>query len=269
MTAVRLRTLRREIASLLARPESVPERAAALNALLAQYANHAYRPGAQADADEPAYHTAPVVLPEVWRGLRHGLPARPDDRLALADALWAHRVREPRLLAARVLSQMSPTEHEAVFERVWTWLAVRDRRVRDAVLAHAVRPLTRAGDALLDHLTLHLPPQGEIDEAARALALVTRLVMDSDFDNTPALFRALRAGLRHPTDALRPEWVPVLRAVVHRWPAEAVPFLRRALWETRDQAGVLWLLRRVLPATPPAWRDRVAGLLREAAPPTA
>ena len=266
MTAVRLRTLRREIADLLAKPATAMERAAALDALLARYANHAYRPGAQADADEPAYHTAAVVLPELWRALRQTLPPEADARLALADALWAQGTREPRLLAARVLGQVPAEAHTAVFERVWPWLAIRDRRVRAAVLEHGARPLTQADDALLVHLAPHLPPQGQQELAARALTLVTRLIEAPEFDNTPILFRALRAGLRHPAPALRPEWVTVLQALLRRWPAEALPFLRRALWESGDPEGVLWLLRRILPSAPPAWRDRLEDLLREAAP---
>ncbi len=266
MGAVRLRALRRDIADLLAQPSDPAARAAALDALLARYANRAYRPGAQADADEPAYHTAAVVLPEMWRALRLALPPEPEARLALADALWARGVREPRILAARVLGQVPPEEFEAVWARVWPWLAVRDRRVRAAVLEEAARPLVARGDDLLARLEPWLPPQGESPEAARALDLAARLVRSPAFDNTPVLFRALRAGLQRPAAELRPEWVAVLKAVLQRWPAEAVPFLRRVVWETRDRGAVLWLLRRVLPAAPSEWRAALAALLREAAP---
>ncbi len=266
MGAVRLRALRKDIADLLARPAEPTERAAALNALLARYANRAYRAGAQADADEPAYHTAAVVLPEVWRALRQALPPGADARLALADALWAHAAREPRVLAARVLGQVPTTAWDALAARVWAWLAVRDRRVRAAVLDEAARPLTARGEALLAWLEPFLPPQGEGVEAARALDLVARLARAPEFDNTPVLFRALRPGLQRPAVALRPEWVAVLRAVVARWPAEAVPFLRRTVWEARDRAGVLWLLRRVAATAPEPWREPLVALAREAAP---
>ncbi len=267
MGAVRLRALRRDIADLLAHPADPAARAAGLDALLARYANRAYRPGAQADADEPAYHTAAVVLPEVWRALRHALPDAADARLALADALWARGVREPRILAARVLGQVPATEFATVWTRFWPWLAVRDRRVRAAVLEEAARPLVARGDDLLAQLEPHLPPQGEPPDTARALTVVTRLVHEPAFDNTPVLFRALRPGLQRPAADLRPEWVAVLKAVLQRWPAEAVPFLRRAVWEACDRAGVLWLLRRVTPAAPAPWRERLADLAREAAPP--
>lgn len=264
MGAVRLRTLRKAIADLLAQSSTPEARAAALDALLAQHANRAYRPGAQADADEPAYHTAAVVVPEVWRGLRQALPPDPAARLALADALWARAVREPRLLAARVLSQVPAPPVDPVFRRFWAWLRVRDHRVRAAVLEHAAMPLTAVGEAFLQRLTPHLPPQATDDEAAAALQAVARLMRSPAFDNTPVLFRLLRAGLQRPDPALRPEWVLVLRGMLQRWPAEALPFWRRLVWETADQAGVLWLLRRVQPTAPEPWRARLAALLDEA-----
>ncbi len=264
MTAVRLRDLRRHIAELLAQPADPEARAAALDALLARYANRAYRPGAQPDADEPAYHTAAVVLPEVWRGLRHALPAEPTRLLALADALWARGVREPRILAARVLGQAPAIHAPQVFPRFWRWLAVRDRRVRAAVLEHAAQPFVAASDVFLNALQPYLPPQGQGEEAARALWALARLARAEAFDNTPALFRLVRQGLQRPNPELRPDWVPLLQHITRRWPAEAVPLWRHLLWESRDPAGVQWLLRRVLPTAPPEWRPRLEHLLHEA-----
>ncbi len=267
MSAIRLRDLRQAIASLLARPAQASERAAALAALLARHGNRAYRPGAQANADEPAYHTARVVLVEVWRGLRHALPTTDEERLALADALWARAYREPRLLAARVLGEVRPTAWQAVWQRFWPWLAVRDRRVQAAVLEHAARPLTLAGDIWLQHLQPFLPPAASLPEAQRALLAVSRLIRSRAFDNTPLLFRVLRPGLLHPTAEVRGDWIPVLHALLARWPAETVPFLRRTLWETRDPATLRWLLRRVTPHTAEPWRSRLQALQREQSAP--
>ncbi|NPA06800.1 MAG: hypothetical protein GXO54_05280 [Chloroflexi bacterium] len=261
MPAVALRALRRELARWAQQPGPVETWAQALAAFFQRYANLVYRPGEQTTDLAPAYHSPPILTLELWRALRHRLPDEPAKRLALADALWALGRREPRILAARVLGTV-PSEHEeAVFQRFWPWLqeARWDLAVERALMNHAAQPLL-ARDVLLSRLQPYLPPRADGDPAARALLALTLLPRAEGFDNTPALFHALHPGLVHLDPDLRPEWAALLRTVLARWPAETVPFLRRARALTRAPKAFDWILRRIADDAAEPWRQRLLAL---------
>ncbi len=261
MPAVALRALRRELAHWAQQPGPVETWAQALAVFFQRYANLVYRPGEQTTDLAPAYHSPPILTLELWRALRHRLPAAAADRLALADALWALARREPRVLAARVLGTVPPEHDEAVFQRFWPWLheARWDLAVERALLHHAAQPLLQQG-TLLARLQPFLPPRGQGLTAARALRALTLLPRDEGFDNTPALFHALHPGLVHMDPELRPEWAALLRAMLTRWPAEVVPFLRRARMLTSQPKAFDWVLRRVADDAAESWRQRLLAL---------
>ncbi|NPA26565.1 MAG: hypothetical protein GXO36_03055 [Chloroflexi bacterium] len=264
MPAVALRALRRDLARWAQQPPpAIPQWAEEIAGFFQRYANLVYRPGEQVTDLAPAYHSPPILTLELWRALQHRLPPKAEERLALSEALWALERREPRVLAARVLGTLPASAGEAVFVRFWPWLqdARWDATVERALLHHAAQPLLAEG-RLLERLEPFLPPQTESTQAARALLALRLLPQHEGFDNTPALFRALHSGLVHLDPELKPEWAMLLRAIVDRWPAEAVPFLRRVRAITRDEKTMDWILRRLAETAPPNWRSRITALIQ-------
>lgn len=206
------------------------------------------------------YELPPQVVRQVELGLKPAVLQRPEESLALIDALWEDEYYESRDLAAFMLGQLPLEYAPAAENRITTWLSQpQDRALQAAVLEKAPSSLRSQAKEqweallgkLLDSNSFHLQQSGllalDYDLPARPLSSfvsVYKLLRPFFKQNDPRILSALQDIVGH---------------LARRNPSETVYFLKQVLAES-DTHAIEHIMRRYLPFFSP----KDAESLREA-----
>jgi hypothetical protein len=262
MPTIQLGRLQAEAAQL---SEQFPDPAAyvkELERLLETYASHVHRQG-RIKGLRPVLHSFEVPPPVLKRlELEMALQARqqPQTALAVADALWARRSMETRLLAVRLLGAAPAPAPEAT-RRLEAWAAEN----REELIA----PELHERGAL--HL-VHTYPDETLAFAGRLLAaadprlqalglgvLQTLLAADG-FGNLPLIFGLLSPVSEDPPRKLRPYLAELLSALAQRSPKETSYFLQQRLAANPGE-GTQWVARQAMKSLPEDAREALRASL--------
>jgi hypothetical protein len=212
----------------------------------------------------PTFHTPKPVLRQIERELQPLANARPVEAIALTNALWQAGSFESRLIAARLLGMVQPSQALTAFSRLPDWLAITmDKDVRHALLTDALTRLRRenanAFFILLEDLLKSPRPSYQV----WGLQALIPLLQEPDFENLPAVFRIIRPTIEMAGPSSQLELQACLAALTHVSTTETIVFLREIL-RSRPTPMLLRTLRRILPALPEELQSGLRDTLREA-----
>lgn len=219
-----------------------------LHLLLDHYTDHTHRSG---QSGEPfplsgAYNTSPPVMRQVWIELIHQTKLHPECLLPLCDALWAEPNYDLRLLAARLLGQVSIEPPAAVLDRLQAWVTSGlDKRLLDSLLTHSLEQFHHALPAQVLEMSSAWLASPEFTLQQAGLRLLLPLIDHSGIENLPAIFRLLTPYLRIAPSRLRPDILAVLTSLAHTSPSETAYLLRQNL-SVPDNPDTAWIIRQVL-----------------------
>lgn len=271
MPAIQPARLHQQVAQLAERQADPPAFVRGLHVLLEFYADRTRRPG-QSGYSSPlltSYRVQPAVLREVAQSLAPVFEKDQAAGLALVDGLYAEPVLEFRLLAARLLGQLSLEFSREVFNRLDQWIA------QPAPAKARLSPSDIK--VILDYATATLRRQAPLEVVQQAQAwldsnrLVARqaglltlilLARETDFDNLPLIFRLAQPFLTRIPSSLRPDVSELIRLLARRSPQETAYALRQAL-SMPEHPDTPWLIRQVLDEFPP---EQQAGLRQQSQP---
>ena len=241
----RLKTQAAKIGDLFQEPAALVR---ALHSLLDFYADRTRRPG-KTGAPPPllqAYQVPKPVMRQIWQVFLPRIDEDPQAGFRLADALWAEKNLECRILAIQILGRLPVTPPEGVVRRLSSWVTEEtDQSLQRLLLttgaarlrAEAPDQLFRLAKNWLSSADRYIPRLG--------LQILLPLIEDPDFDNLPFIFRMLRPlTLRLPSGE-RPYFLQVVEALAQRSPQETVFFLRENLTGGQD-TDLAALIRRSL-----------------------
>lgn len=217
-----------------------------LERLLETYASHVHRQG-RIKGMRPVLFSFEVPPPVLKRlELEMALQAReqPEAALAIADALWARRSIETRLLAARLLGAAPVSAHE-VTHRLEAWASENREEMLAPELQNraALHLVTAYPDQVLEFVT-GLIVNSEQRLQVLGLGILQTLLAEDGFGNLPALFSLLTETSRDPSRKLRPYLADLLGVLAARSPKETIYFLQQRLAESPSE-GTLWVTRQV------------------------
>ncbi len=210
----------------------------------------------------PAYRTPRPVLRQIEAELAPLAEARPAEALALTYALWEAGYLESRLLAAHLLGSIPPASAMSAFSRLPDWLRVStDEEVRQALLTEALRRVRNENPAVFLTLLedwLKSPLSGMQVWGMQALIPV----LETEFENLPAVFRILRPAVEAAGPATQVELQECLVALSRLSPTETAYFLGEILAENPPPMMVR-TLRRILPGLPADLQSKLREMLRQ------
>lgn len=209
----------------------------------------------------PSYHTPPLVLRQIEDELGPLAEARPEQALALADALWDAGTLETRLIAASLLGRVTPRA-ERLLARLTAWTSqVRDPDVRARLLTVSLARLRReAPDVFLTLIGEWLHPARQ-HLWSNGLQALLPLIRDRDYENLPPVFTAVGPVIEAAPARLQDEIAEVIRALHQASPVETTFFLKQLLAQSENPLLPV-MLRRILPDLPAPLADSLRGLLR-------
>lgn len=268
MPAIQPTRVRQQAALLAENFEDPPAFLRALHDYLDFYADRAHRPG-QSGKPGPltkAYKVRPPVLRQVLQELISRASEKPDQALALCDALWQEPYLETRLLATMLLGQIPPDSPEPITQRVNAWAQPDlESALLKALLTNGFSRLRQANSQAIMKLI-----QGWIyseDKFHRQLALhaLRPLIEDQNFENLPAFYQLIQPMTRKTPSGLRADLLDILTALVHRSPYETAYFLRQTM-ESPNAVDTPWYIRQTLREFPAELQDSLRQAARRGAP---
>lgn len=243
-----------------------PERfVRALHDLLDYYADRTRRPGQSGSPAPllPGYEVPRPVMRQILRELEPKLDANPQETLKLADALWREPFMEPRLLAVRILSQLAPGRVQGVQPRLVRWIvATEEETLLQALVGEGFQRLRREHPDRFLSLARSWLINDNPTLQSIGLRALRPLVLDSDFNNLPAIFRLIQVHVHRAETDLRPDLLELVQALAKRSPRETAYFLRRSLDGALDE-GTARLVRRCLDFFPEENQRGLRQALRE------
>ncbi len=265
MPAIQPARLATQAAELIEQFDSPKRFVAALHDLLDFYADRTTRPS-QVIESAPLLHSyqAPrPVLRHIQRELVKDIQVDPEAALALADALWAERWVETRLLAISILGCVSPTPPERVIERAQEWGAkCKEEKIIKALASKGLDRLrTEADDAYIVLLENWLSSSHSSLVLIGLRALPSLLEIEG-FDNLPLVFRWIGPIVREADREIRGDLITVIRLLAKRSPQETIYFLRQSLAATTNPK-LDKLVRRALEELPDDMRETLRLELRQ------
>jgi hypothetical protein len=177
----------------------------------------------------PSYRVPPPVM----RHLEHELGARvqndPEQIFILADILWEDGYYETRLLAAHLLSCMTPGG-EAFVERLTSWVSeTRDPAVANPLLTTSLaRMRSETPDEFLKLMTRWAHPSRKKLGPNVMIALIP-LLKEGNFINLPAVFNIVQPLVESAAGTSQRELSNLVCALYEASPIETAFFLRRLL----------------------------------------
>ncbi|RME08490.1 MAG: hypothetical protein D6803_01080 [Anaerolineae bacterium] len=265
MAAIQRHVLARQLKELAATFESPERFCAGLLEIFDFYADHTLRVRNAKDATPRLreFHVPPLLLREVEKFLAPYIQARPQQALALADALWAETCLETRRLAAWILGQVRLRPPSALLERLNKW---SEEALEDAVLKElATRSVSglssEAPDLFLAQMESWLTDEGAGKVRLGLYALAGWASKGAE-EHGPTMFRWLAPHLRHPDRLMIDALQEALEALIVSLPQESAFFLQEMLGATPPRELVS-LCRRVLPLFPPEEENLLRSHLRE------
>jgi len=252
MPAIRPALLKKQASDLAAKFAQPMIFVRELHLLLDHYTDHTHRSG---QAGEPfllsgAYNTSPPVMRQVWIELTRQIKQHPECLLPLCDALWAEPNYDLRLLAARLLGQVSIDPPAAVLDRLQAWVnSGLDKRLLDGLFTHGLEQFQRSAPAQVLELASVWLASLEFTLQQAGLRLLLPLIDHSGIENLPAIFHLLIPYLRIAPSRLRPDILAVLTKLAHTSPSETAYLLRQNL-SVPDNPDTAWIIRQVLDEFP-------------------
>ena len=236
-----------------------------LSGVLEYYADRTHRPSPSGAEQTiiPAYRVPAQVLDRIAATLSKPAKMDPHGILALADALWAERALEYRLLACTLLGMIAPSPPEPLTDRLQAWAAEnQEEPLLDALADQSLARLRVEAQGVflgwvegwLGNPALHLQKLG-----LRALGA---LLAEPHFEDLPTVFRLLEPLFANAARDLRPELLGLTQGLARRSPQETAHFLRQSC--TRDlNPNTAWVIRQCLDDFPAesraALREAVRG----------
>lgn len=252
MPAVHLARLKEQITRLawnFTRPDEFQK---GLRDLMDSYADHSYRAG-QAVKARPlitAYHIPPLVLRQLEQDLSRLCRENPGAALTLVDRLWQEEYLEPRLLAAYLLGQVSPTPPEPVLERLLAWADPNlDVQILNALMSQGSARLRRGQPERWLVMVEHWLSDMSLDMQSLGLSGLLPVIQDREFENLPRIYRLLAPLVQTAPNPLQAELQQAIEALARRSPVETAYFLRQML-SMAEGVTPIRLVRRCLPAFP-------------------
>jgi hypothetical protein len=236
-----------------------------LNELLDFYTNRTKRAAQVVQRFSlPTFHTPKPVLRQIERELQPLADARPAEAINLANVLWKAGSFESRLLAARLLGMIQPTQAITAFSRLPDWLAVSmDKDIRHTLLTDALTRLRRENPVAFFILLEDLLKSPRPTHQVWGLQALIPLLHEPDFENLPAVFRIIRPTIEMAGPSTQIELQACLAALAHVSTTETIVFLREIL-RSGPAPMLLHTLRRILPALPEELQSGLRDALREA-----
>ncbi|MEX1071686.1 MAG: DNA alkylation repair protein [Anaerolineales bacterium] len=196
------------------------------------------------------YETPALVLKQLQLEMALQARQQPAEALAIADALWAKRTIETRLLAARLLGATPDAKPSEYTSRLEDW-AVENREMILAPELTERATLALCGqypDKLIDFVG-KLLEDAELRKHVFALGALNTLLRINHFGDLPSIFTLLSKTSRDPDKKLRPALVEVLSTLAVRSPKETTYFLEQLL-DKKPSDGAQWLARQVAKSLP-------------------
>jgi hypothetical protein len=237
-----------------------------LNELLDSYTNRTMRTSQVVrKLSLSTYHTPAPVMRQIERELHALAEAQPAEGVKLVYALWEARSLETRLLSARLLGMLPPTQGVAAFTRLPDWLTEStDKAVRQALLEDAFARLRRDNpDVFFLLLEDWLKNQHPASQVWGLQALIP-LLQDPQFENLPAVFRILRPTIQAASPATQLDLQACLAALEGHSLTETVAFLREII-HNNPKSKMLGILRRILLGLSQELQEALRDSLREQA----
>lgn len=237
----------------------------ALRDLFGYYANQVYRPGetARSAALIPTYRVPKLLIQQLELALYPLCQENPRGALKLADTLWQDPYLEPRAIAAYLVGQVPLALSDEVLERIKGWCTpLLPLPLLDTVLTKATEKLRRTAPQLLYELAAQWLSSSESGSQLLGLKLLHPLVQDPAFENLPEIFNRIKVPIQNISPRHQTEALEIIRALAQRSPMETTYFLRQLL-TLQASKEVLRLVRKSLPALPPALQERLRATLKE------
>lgn len=209
-----------------------------------------------------SYEVPPPLIRQLQLELSLQAKEFPQQAFAVADGLWARRTIETRLLAARLLGAIAPTDPRQITERLEAW---GQENREEVLMPELIQRATLSLCALFPEELLafagHLLVSGEHRLQALGLGTLQTLLSTTAYANLPAFFEMLAGICADPPKKLRPDLADLLVALAARSPKETEYFLEQRLTESSNE-GAQWLARQVIKVLPEESRVRLRGLIK-------
>ncbi len=264
MPTVQLAQLHQEAAQLSTHFANPTEYLHALEILLETYSMPVHRQG-RIRGMRPVlftYEVPPPVLKQLHLEMVLQAGQQPDEALALADALWARRKIETRLLAARLLGAIPVRDPAEVTTRLESWAEEnREEILAPELWANGAVYICEQFPNQIIPFAAHLLASREIRKQVLGLGALQILLNNNHYGNLPLLFNQLTDVSRDPAKKLRPYLADLLTSLGQRSPKETVYFLQQRLAESPSE-GTNWIARQVLKSLPDDGREQLRHALK-------
>jgi hypothetical protein len=196
------------------------------------------------------YETPAPVLKQLQLELTYQAKLQPQQALAIADALWAKRTIETRLLGARLLGVIPELRASDYTSRLETWsLENRELLLAPELTERATLALCEQSPDKLVAFVRRLLAETEPRKQVFALGALNTLLQIDHFGDLPSIFSMLAKISRDPDKKMRSALVEVLSTLAARSPKETTYFLEQLLAK-KPSEGAQWLARQVAKALP-------------------
>lgn len=266
MPAIDLVRLRRQVLQLT---EHFPDPQAFLGnlkLLLESYSLRAYRRGEtqRSALTLPTFRVPAPVLKQIHFELQEMAEADPDQALRLADALWAQRSLEHRILAARLLGSIPVELASQTLERLGNWAeANREESLLAELAENGSAYLRQEQPAALIEFAGDCLNSQEPRRQSLALLTLRPLLTRTNFANLPVLFELLVPIASDPPKRPRPYLIRLLEVLAERSPLETLYFVEKRLTENPGE-GTRWMVRQALKFLPAEGQERLRATLLQA-----
>lgn len=264
MPTVQLARLHQEAAQLSTHFANPNQYLQALENLLESYSVPVHRQG-RVRGMRPvlfSYEVPPPVLKQLHLEMALQASQQPNEAIAVAEALWARRFIETRLLAARLLGAIPVSDPVKVTTRLEAWAEEN----REEILAPelwvygAVFICEQFPDRVIP-FAARLLASKEVRKQVLGLGVLQTLLSKNHYNNLPLLFNQLNDISKDPAKKLRPYLADLLASLAQRTPKETVYFLQQRLAESPSE-GTNWVARQVLKSLPDDGREQLREALK-------
>jgi hypothetical protein len=197
-----------------------------------------------------SYETPAPVLKQLQLELTYQAKQKPQQALAIADALWAKRTIETRLLAARLLGSIPGLTANDYSSRLEDWsLENRELILAPELTERATLAFCEQFPDKLVAFVRRLLAETEPRKQVFALGALNTLLRIDHFGDLPAIFNLLTKIARDPDKKMRSALVEVLSTLAVRSSKETTYFLEQLLAKKPSESAQ-WLARQVAKALP-------------------
>lgn len=242
----RLKTKTAQLADLFDQPA---EFVRAAREIFEFHADRTLRPGQIASPVTvlPSYNAPVQVLRQIEMEITPLVQKNVEQALALADALWAERTLEMRLLAAHILGRVPPRVKN-LNERLNDWVAeTREPTLRRALLSRTLENLRAEAPERFLRLVGHWLAPNRPKMWSNGIQALLPLLKDPNFENLPPIYEMLRPVIEAAPPLLQGELTELLNTLYRASPIETQYYLKQIIVLSNNPQTRL-TLRRMLPA---------------------